>query len=317
MKRSILTAGAALLLCGKLAAQTPPQYEFGGLAMSADALSTADLFSLSQQSFNFGTARSMAMGGAFTSLGADQASMVINPAGLGMYNRGEIAVTPMMTFSRAETPAGLTPSGAMPFRSNGKNRFALGNIGGVFNVYEGTGRLLSVNFGVGYNRLADYNYSYSFEFAGSNRTSSIADAFAVQLEAGGAYVDDNGTIAMKRDGWTATDWRIDPFFWPAVGAYKTYLVDYDRTDKLWYPGEIGDNATVNGGASVRSIGSAGEFDISMGANLNNKLYFGFTLGIQSIYQKKSIYYGEGYNYGGGNGYNLDQGGEPAVDAYGN
>lgn len=101
MKRSILTAGAALLLCGKLAAQTPPQYEFGGLAMSADALSTADLFSLSQQSFNFGTARSMAMGGAFTSLGADQASMVINPAGLGMYNRGEIAVTPMMTFSRA------------------------------------------------------------------------------------------------------------------------------------------------------------------------------------------------------------------------
>ena len=317
MKRSILTAGAALLLCGKLAAQTPPQYEFGGLAMSADALSTADLFSLSQQSFNFGTARSMAMGGAFTSLGADQASMVINPAGLGMYNRGEIAVTPMMTFSRAETPAGLTPSGAMPFRSNGKNRFALGNIGGGFNVYEGTGRLLSVNFGVGYNRLADYNYSYSFEFAGSNRTSSIADAFAVQLEAGGAYVDDNGTIAMKRDGWTATDWRIDPFFWPAVGAYKTYLVDYDRTDKLWYPGEIGDNATVNGGASVRSIGSAGEFDISMGANLNNKLYFGFTLGIQSIYQKKSIYYGEGYNYGGGNGYNLDQGGEYAVDRNGN
>ena len=84
MKRSILTAGAALLLCGKLAAQTPPQYEFGGLAMSADALSTADLFSLSQQSFNFGTARSMAMGGAFTSRGAAQAAMVIHPAGRGM-----------------------------------------------------------------------------------------------------------------------------------------------------------------------------------------------------------------------------------------
>ena len=84
MKRSILTAGAALLLCGKLAAQTPPQYAFGGLATSADALPTAELFSLSQQSFNFGTARSMAMGGAFTLLGADPASMVIHPAGLGM-----------------------------------------------------------------------------------------------------------------------------------------------------------------------------------------------------------------------------------------
>ena len=73
---------------------------------------------------------------------------------------------------------------------------------------------------------------------------------------------------------------------------------------------------MNGGASVQSTGSAGEFDISMGANIDNKLYFGFTFGIQNIYQKKSIYYGEGYNYAGGNGYNTDQGGQIAVDANG-
>lgn len=316
MKRTILTACAMLLLCGSAAAQGA-QYEFGGLVLSNDAMSTSDFFSLSQQRFNFGTARSMAMGGAFTSLGADQASMVINPAGLGMYNRGEIALTPMMTFSRANTPAGLAPSGAMPVGSNSKSRFAIGNFGGVFNVYEGTGKLLSVNFGIGYNRLADYNYSYAFEFAGSNRTSSIADAFSVQLEAGGAYVNSNGAIAMGGNGtWDATNWRIDPFFWPAVGGYKTYLVDYDKESGLWYPSEIGDNATINGGASVQSTGSAGEFDISMGANIDNKLYFGFTFGIQNIYQKKSIYYGEGYNYAGGNGYNTDQGGEIAVDANG-
>ena len=133
MKRTILTACAVLLLCNGAAAQGS-QYEFGGLVLSNDAMSTSDLFSLSQQRFNFGTARSMAMGGAFTSLGADQASMVINPAGLGMYSRGEIALTPMMTFSQASTPAGLAPSGAMPFGSNSKNRFAIGNFGGVFNV---------------------------------------------------------------------------------------------------------------------------------------------------------------------------------------
>lgn len=315
MKPTILTACAALLFCGSAAAQAP-QYEFGGVALGNDAMSTSDLFSLSQQRFNFGTARSMAMGGAFTSLGADQASMSINPAGLGMYNRGEIAITPMMTFSRASTPGGLAPSGAMPYGSNSKNRFALGNFGGVFNVYEGTGRLLSVNFGVGYNRLADYNYNYAFEFAGSNRTSSIADAFSVMLEAGGAFVDTKGAITMSSNGLNASNWGIDPFFWPAVGGYKTYLVDYDANEKLWYPAEIGENATVNGGASVQSIGSAGEFDISMGANIDNKLYFGFTLGIQNIYQKKTIYYGEGYNYAGGNGYNTDQGGEIAVDANG-
>ena len=112
-KHTILTTCTALLLCGSAAAQGP-QYEFGGLILSNDAMSTSDLFSFSQQRFNFGTARSMAMGGAFTSLGADQASMVINPAGLGMYNRGEIALTPMMTFSRANTPAGLAPRAPCP-----------------------------------------------------------------------------------------------------------------------------------------------------------------------------------------------------------
>ena len=137
MKRSILTAGAALLLCGKLAAQTPPQYEFGGLAMSADALSTADLFSLSQQSFNFGTARSMAMAGAFTSLGADLTSMAINPAGLGMYRRNEISITPLMSFARAE-------NNAPTFNSNSKNRFSIGNFGFTANVYEGSGPLVKI-----------------------------------------------------------------------------------------------------------------------------------------------------------------------------
>lgn len=300
----------ALLLGGSAAAEGPA-YQLRGLLLSNDAMSTADMFSLSQPSFNFGTARSMAMGGAFTSLGADQASMTLNPAGLGMYRRGDVAITPVMTFARASTPDGLSPTSAMPYRSNSKNRFALGNIGAVFNVYEGQGKLLSLNLGVGYNRIADYNYSYSFEFAGNNLTSSLADVLCMQLEAGGAYVNKNGEIAMSlgEGRGEATNYRIDPFFWPGVAGYKTYLAD-QNANGVWYPSEIGDNATIDGGASVRSIGSAGEFDISMGGNLNNKLYFGFTLGIQSIYQKKSIYYGEKYSYNGGNGYNT---GDTAVD----
>ncbi len=309
MKRSIITVFGALLLGGTAAAQSgSPEYQFRGMVFGNDALSTADMFSLSQTQFNFGTARSMSMGGAFTSLGADLASMAINPAGLGMYRRGEVAITPGMTMSRASTANGLPATGAMPYRSNSKNRFALGNIGAVFNVYEGQGRVLSLNLGIGYNRLADYNYNYSFEFAGSDRTSSIADAFCMQLEAGGATVGSNG---ITMDG--ASNWGIDPFFWPAVGAYKTYLVDRNKNG-IWYPGEIGNNATLVGGASMRSTGSAGEFDISMGGNLNNKLYFGFTLGIQSIYRKQHIYYGEGYSYNGGNGYDT---GDAAVDSEGN
>ena len=118
----------ALLLVGTATAQTP-SYSIGGLHFSNDAMTTADLFTLSQQQFNFGTARSMGMAGAFTSLGADMASMVVNPAGLGMYRRGEVALTPMVTIANASTP------GTNSFESNSKSRFEY-NLDNVLSKYD-------------------------------------------------------------------------------------------------------------------------------------------------------------------------------------
>ena len=39
-----------------------------------------------------GSSRTVAMGGAFGALGADLGSMGINPAGLGLYRRGDLAI---------------------------------------------------------------------------------------------------------------------------------------------------------------------------------------------------------------------------------
>ena len=292
MKRILYMLCAMVLAVGT--AQAQPQgysYALGGSAFTNDALSTSDFFSLSQQQFHFASARSMAMAGAFTSLGADQASLTINPAGLGMYQHGEFAITPLITNTKAET------AGTLPFESNTKSRFSLGNIGAVFNVYEGSGSWLSVNMGVGYTRLADYNYNYSFAYGPSVGNASIADAMSVMLEAGGAVVDHNGRVSMGG----MPDWFIDPFFWPAVAGYKSYMVDQNEAG-VWYPGEIGDNAAVEGATSVRSRGSAGEISFAIGGNYNNKLYVGATIGIMSLYQRQDIYYGESYSYDGGNGY---------------
>ena len=52
--------------------------QWGGLLMDKDLLMPTDMIELSQTQFNFGTARAMAMAGAFTSLGADLSSMSIN-----------------------------------------------------------------------------------------------------------------------------------------------------------------------------------------------------------------------------------------------
>lgn len=299
MKRIFVTLSAVWLLAAGAAAQ-PYSYEVGGMTLSNDALSTADLANLSRQQFTFGTARSMAMAGAFTSLGADQASMVINPAGLGMYQRGEFAITPLVTFTDTST------EGTSSYEKSRRTRFTLGNFGAVFNIHESSERLISVNMGLGFTRLADYNYQSSFSYGGAD--ASIADAMAVMLEAGGAFVNNSGTIMMG----DASNWGIDPLFWPAVAGYKTYLVD-QNANGVWYPAEIGANAAIEGGMTLRSRGSANEFSWSIGANYDNKLYFGLTVGLQTLYQKKSLYYGEAYTYDGGNGYDSPT---KAVDADG-
>ena len=70
---------------------------------TATAQTPGDLLNLSQYNYSFGTARSAALGGAFTSLGADLSSMNINPAGLGIYRGSEVGISPSLTWSNMES----------------------------------------------------------------------------------------------------------------------------------------------------------------------------------------------------------------------
>ena len=217
MKRLIITLAAAATAAGASAQQ------WGGLLMDKDLLMPTDMIELSQTQFNFGTARAMAMAGAFTSLGADLSSMAINPAGLGMYRHNEISVTPLITMTRAQ-------NSAEAWGSNSSNRFAMSSFGFVFNLYEGTGRTTSVNFGFGYNRLADLNYSTSFRSTGN--VGSIADMYALQLGQDGLVADD----IMGNN----LDWFMhSPGLWPAILGYKAGMVDYtehpDGGGSWWNP----------------------------------------------------------------------------------
>ena len=69
-------------------------------AMSAQ--SAVDEYSLSQTETR-GTARFMAMGGAFTALGGDLSTLTQNPAGIGVYRRSEIGATLDITPSKFTT----------------------------------------------------------------------------------------------------------------------------------------------------------------------------------------------------------------------
>ncbi len=282
-KLSLLIASAAIV--GTASAQ----YKFGGLMMDHDGMMSNDMFSLSQVNFGFGTARSMGMAGAFASLGGDVSSMGINPAGLGMYRHNEVTITPIMGFQRSA-------NSAADWGDNKQSRFALSNIGAVFNVYEsGRTGLVSVSVGIGYNRVADFNYRYGFTSESGVSSSpyrSINDAFVRQLGQSGIFPDKNGTLNYDYD---------IAYFWGGALAYNGYMLDTDEDElgRYWTTADrIGANAGVGHTAQIDSRGSIGEYDIAVGCNFDSKFYLGATIGLQAVDWKRQLYYGEDYIYNG-------------------
>lgn len=272
-----------------MASASAQHYRFGGLMMDHDGMMSSDMYSLSQVNFGFGTARSMAMAGAFTSLGGDLSSMGINPAGLAMYRHNEISLSPMMGFQNST-------NSAEDWGDNQRSRFALSNIGATFKLYEGSrSNLVSLNAGIGYNRVADFNYRYGYSSLSAPSDSpyrSINDAFVRQLGQGGVFPDKDGALNYAFG---------DAYYWGGILAYNNWLLDAERDEfgDYWTSANtLGVNANVGHTVGVESKGSIGEVQFALAANFNNTLYIGGTIGIQHVKWDRQFYYGEDYQYNG-------------------
>ena len=279
MRKIVSLLCSALLLCGVAKAQ----YDSGGVIIDPSTITAFDMFNSAHTQFNTITARSAAMAGAMTSLGADASSMSINPAGVGMYRTNEITITPMLSFSRSKTDA-------QPFEGNGVNRFALGNFGMVAKLRESSTGITAINMGLSYNRLADFNYKYSFT-APTYADMSIASVYADQLSSANITA---AQLKQSYDSFGNFSWsRYDPTYWGAILAYKTGLVNDDGSG-IWSVDMRPLSAVTTSAATVESKGSAGEWVWSLGINFNSKFYLGMSLGLSTISQEKHIYYGEDY-----------------------
>ena len=255
-----------------------------GILLNRDIIPASSVLSLSQREA-VGTARSMGMGGAFTSLGGDLASLGYNPAGFGMYQRNEISVTLGAGIAQAKN------YNAYSTNDNTKFRMAINNVGASFKVYESSGKMTAINFAFGYNKTADYNYDMAY--SGPATISSLADAFADIANANGLIINSDNKIADSRGYY---DYEMNPYFWGAVMGYKGGLINKGANG--WYPDEIAPGAQMSQYTNLQSRGSAGEWSFAFGFNVDNKFYFGASLDIQSISRKQSIYYDEYIAYDG-------------------
>ena len=280
MKRVLLSVVAALVIVAMVQAQNA-----SGVLLNRDIIPASSILSLSQRDV-VGTARSMGMGGAFTSLGADMASLGYNPAGFGMYQRNEISVSLGLGITRAKN------YNAYNYGDNTSVRCAINNVGASFKVYESSGALTAINFAFGYNKTADYNYDISYD--GPATISSLADAFADIANANGLVLNANNKITDRNGNY---DYDMDPYYWSTVMGYKGGLINLGSNG--WYPDEIAPGAQMSQYTNLSSRGSAGEFSFAFGFNISNIVYLGASLDVQSISRKQSIYYSEYINYADG------------------
>ncbi|GET29365.1 hemin receptor [Prolixibacter sp. SD074] len=256
------------------------------LTLYASAQYVDQALVLSQQSYGV-TARSKAMGSAFGALGGDFSSLSINPAGIAVYRANEFSFTPdVFHYNRTEaTNQGITAD-------DSKYNFNIANIGyvGIYHPGDTESGLVSVNFGLGFNRLRNFHQNSLSE--AMNSPYSRMDAFA------------QNTNGINYNDLVTTD-SYDPYYngipWESKMAWENYLIDVanpgagdNQYNSILYQGE-----TVNQHYAIQREGYINEYVFSLGANFSNKFYIGATVGIDDLYYRERSTYGED---GGSNGF---------------
>lgn len=229
------------------------------------------------QQFYEGTARSIAMGNAFTALGGDIGTFNINPAASAVFRHSEFVITPSVSTSLDNT------NYLSNISKDSRTKFNLSNMGIV--TYLPTNRksgILNVNFGVAVNKVNNY---------GSRTSASGENAQSSWL----------ASLASKTDGIKGKDMDkieggYNPFYnsqapWKSILAWNTMLLDT-------LPGNNYVAATENiddinhliflGGPLKQSFyretaGSNSEIVFNGGVNISNIIYLGVNLGVQSLY----------------------------------
>ena len=220
-----------------------------------------------------GSARFMGMGGAFTALGGDISSISLNPAGVGVYTGMQFVLTPSFQQQNMES---TTPYRNTSFGEDAMNyKVNLNNLGlmASYNL-KGTMGWKNINVGIGYNTLNNFDRQVQgdvFNLDQSKQHEFVANANADVWR--GAYEELAWqSYLLNYDSTYAEYW-----------SYTTDEMNYSDTTSLE---EIG----VNQDQNLDNEGSLGEYFIAAGANYNDKLYLGLSIGIQRYrFNYKSTY----------------------------
>lgn len=231
-----------------------------------------------------GTARTVAMGNAFTALGGDLGSVTINPAGSAVAGYSQITITPSLTFSTSTTQ-GVSPytDGSLPYFENRMKssitRFSTPNLGVTlhFDTHRTSG-LKSVTVGFLMNKSAGWDEDVYA--SGTNHSTSFMGAMAYEATV-------NGYSGSELGDPNAFDYMP----WKPVVGYQSGMIStfggYDdqfvgASEVIYDNGEVSVGGPLSQSYSRNVQGGKYDYVFNIGADISDFIYLGANLGISSF-----------------------------------
>ena len=230
------------------------------LAQFSLAQNEDDVLRYSQNYFG-GTARNISTAGAFSALGGDYSTALINPASLARFKKQNFSFTQLIENPKIESDfyGNLTEQKKLAYKFS--------NISYV-KVYNLDPRIFSNWYGVtlsmGYNRIQSFEENIAYT---GTVDSSILHSFIKQAE--GVNPDFIYDVFPFDVGLAYDTYALDP------GPNNTYITDFT-------------SGTATHTRSIRRTGGMGEFNFALSGNYANKLFIGGSLNFTRVKYGESM-----------------------------
>lgn len=250
-------------------------------AVAAVAQTQYDAARFSGSELN-GTARFVGMGGAMSALGADISVIGTNPAGIGLFRSHDLSLS--FGFNKNVTNSNLGGTEVKDERT----RASFDQLGFVYSTKIGNKTdLRYFNIGFNYHKMANFNRQFSSR--GNLNGSSLSWQMQDMMLGTGAYQNQASYDALldAENPYTSSAYYGTPFL-GSMGV-RTGLVD-DVTGNDGSFGMMGWNG-ASGDYYSREEGGINAYDFNLSFNVQDRFYFGATLGVYDVnYSRYSSYY---------------------------
>lgn len=248
-------------------------------AMSAQ--SAIDAYSISQNDLR-GTARFMAMGGAFTALGGDISTLNQNPGGIGVYRSCDLSATIDINMMSSKFRAG-----GMSVKNSHTNA-ACNNFGYVGSVNLGSNSIMPFfNWGASYSRVASFDRRYkgSLGSIGTSLTNLVADY---------TTADGYSPADLYSNNYDVYNPYLDSSApWSSILMFDAYGINSVNPGSSKYSGLFDyDRSSATAAVDVEEKGHIDEYAINFGGNVSDVVYWGIGFGVTDIEYKSYANYSE-------------------------